>query len=130
MGAPDPVLLVELGPGRGTLMADALRAVGQAMPGFRAALRLHLVETSAALRAAQAQALPGAGATWHDGIESLPPGPAIILANEFLDALPIRQFVRRGDGWAERFVADGAMVEHPLDAASPRPWPPRRQRGR
>lgn len=121
MGRPDPVLLVELGPGRGTLMADALRAIGQAMPGFRAALRLHLVEASPALRAAQARALPDAGATWHDDPAGVPPGPAILLGNEFLDALPIRQFVRRGNAWAERFVRDGGFLEAPAEAAPPLP---------
>lgn len=121
MGRPDPVLLVELGPGRGTLMADALRAIGQAMPGFRAALRLHLVEASPALRAAQARALPDAGATWHDDPAALPPGPAILLGNEFLDALPIRQFVRRGNAWAERFVREGSFLEAPAEAAPPLP---------
>jgi len=121
MGRPDPVLLVELGPGRGTLMADALRAVTGVMPAFRAALRLHLVEQSPALRAVQAAALRDAAPTWHDGIDSLPPGPALILANEFLDALPIRQFVRRGDDWRERFVQAGAFVEATAEPAPPLP---------
>ena len=109
MGAPEPIILAEAGPGRGTLMADALRAVAKVMPAFRAALRLHLVETSARLRAAQTGLLQGA--TWHDRIEDLPPGPLLLFANEFLDALPIRQFVRRGDEWTERYVTDGAFVE-------------------
>jgi NADH dehydrogenase [ubiquinone] 1 alpha subcomplex assembly factor 7 len=115
MGSPDPVILAEAGPGRGTLMADALRAVARAAPDFARALRLHLVETSPRLRAIQADKLPGA--VWHDALEDLPQGPMILLANEFLDALPIRQFVRRDSGWAERFVADGAFVE--LPAAPP-----------
>lgn len=119
MGRPDPVLLVELGPGRGTLMADALRAAAEMAPAFRAALRLHLVETSPRLRAAQAERL--GEATWHDAIDTLPPGPAIILGNEFLDALPIRQFIRRGDAWLERCVADGAFVEAPMADAPPLP---------
>ena len=110
MGAPARVVLAELGPGRGTLMADALRAAAM-VPAFRTALDVHFVEQSPVLRAAQAQRVPGA--TWHDGLQTLPPGPAIILGNEFLDALPIRQFVRRGDGWAERHVADGTFVELP-----------------
>ena len=110
MGRPSPVVLAELGPGRGTLMADALRAIRAVAPGLAAALSLHLVEASARLRACQ-QAL--APATWHDRVETLPAGPMILLANEFLDALPIRQFVRRGDAWAERFVADGRFVEQP-----------------
>ena len=111
MGRPDPVVLAEAGPGRGTLMADALRTVAKVAPAFRAALRLHLVETSARLRAMQASVLPGP--TWHDRVEDLPAGPMILLANEFLDALPIRQFVRRSDGWAERHVHEGAFVDLP-----------------
>lgn len=112
MGRPEPILLAEAGPGRGTLMADALRAIGQVAADFRATLRLHLVETSPRLRAAQAALLPGA--VWHDRLDDLPPGKLILLANEFLDALPIRQFVRRADGWRERHVAGGAFVECPL----------------
>ncbi len=111
LGRPDPVLLVECGPGRGTLMADALRAVAQAAPAFRAALRLHLVEASPALRAVQARLL--GEATWHDDLSTLPAGPVLLLANEFLDALPIRQFVRRGGAWAERYVQDGGFVDLP-----------------
>lgn len=109
MGAPDPVLLVECGPGRGTLMADALRAIRRMMPDFAAALRVHLVENSPRLKALQAAAVPGA--VFHDRVEALPDGPMILLANEFLDALPIRQFVRCGDGWMERYVAEGSFVE-------------------
>jgi SAM-dependent MidA family methyltransferase len=120
MGAPSPVLLAEAGPGRGTLMADALRAIGQCAPAFGREVRLHLVETSARLRAEQAARLPGA--IWHQRVEELPPGPLLLLANEFLDSLPIRQFVRRGDAWAERFVDEGKFVER---APSPRPPPAR-----
>lgn len=109
MGRPDPVILAEAGPGRGTLMADALRAVARVAPAFRAALRVHLVETSPRLRAVQAAAVPDAA--WHDRLEDLPHGPLILIANEFLDALPIRQFVRRGVAWSERYVADGTWVE-------------------
>ena len=111
MGHPSPIVLAEAGPGRGTLMADALRAIGQAAPDFGAALRLHLIETSPRLRALQADRL--ADATWHDSLDTLPGGPLILLANEFLDALPIRQFVRRGGGWNERFVTTAGMVEMP-----------------
>jgi SAM-dependent MidA family methyltransferase len=113
MGAPPRVVLAELGPGRGTLMADALRAVREMVPAFASAAELHLVETSPRLRQAQACLL--AGASWHDDTASLPPGPMILLANEFFDALPIRQFVRRGTGWRERHVAEGAFVEQPCD---------------
>ncbi len=117
MGAPDPVLLVEAGPGRGTLLADALRLVARVAPDFATALRLHLVETSPRLRAIQAAALPGHAITWHDRLEDLPKGPLILLANEFLDALPIRQLVRAEAGWHERHVEAGGFVL--LDGAPP-----------
>jgi NADH dehydrogenase [ubiquinone] 1 alpha subcomplex assembly factor 7 len=116
IGRPDRVILAEAGPGRGTLMADALRALAKVAPAFCAALQLHLIETSPRLRAVQAKALPGA--TWHDTIDTLPDGPTILLANEFLDALPIRQFRRRGDGWAEHHITGTGIVERP---AEPRP---------
>ena len=103
MGRPDPVLLVELGPGRGTLMSDALR-VAKALPGFREAIRLHLVETSPTLRKIQAERLSGNSPIWHDDIGSLPEGPMFLIANEFLDALPIRQYQRGPQGWHERRV--------------------------
>ncbi|HEY0206390.1 MAG TPA: SAM-dependent methyltransferase, partial [Acetobacteraceae bacterium] len=77
-------------------------------------LRMHLVETSPRLRAAQAAALPE-GVAWHDGLASVPAGPMLLLANEFLDALPIRQFVRRESQWMERFVEDGSFVESPVE---------------
>ena len=117
MGAPDPVWLVEAGPGRGTLMADAERGLARAAPAFLAARRLALIETSPRLRALQSAALPHA--TRLPDLAALPPGPLILLANEFLDALPIRQFVRRPPGWTERFVADGRFVEQPADFAGP-----------
>ena len=116
VGSPTPMALVEAGPGRGTLMADALRAVRQAAPDFAAALRLHLIETSVRLRGAQASLLPGA--VWHDDLLTVPEQPMILLANEFLDALPIRQFVRRGGGWTERFIEAGQWVERSADPAS------------
>jgi len=103
MGRPERFSLVELGPGRGTLMADVLRTVRKAAPGFAAAARVHLVETSPVLRAKQAAAL-GDGVTWHDRLEEVPQGPMILLANEFFDALPIRQFERREAVWRERVV--------------------------
>ena len=123
MGRPDPVLLVECGPGRGSLMADALRAVAEMMPDFRAALRVHLVETSPRLREAQAAKLGDADVTWHEDVGALPEAPMILLANEFLDALPIRQFICRGAAWYERFVADGAFLEVPSDIALPQDAP-------
>jgi len=103
LGEPAELILAELGPGRGTLMADLLRAAGT-LPGFREAIRVHLVETSPALKAKQAETLAGAGAVWHDSVDTLPAGPAIILANEFFDALPIDQYVFRAEGWHERMV--------------------------
>ena len=121
MGRPDPVILVELGPGRGTLMADALRAIAAMVPGFRAALRVHLVETSPRLRQLQADRLGTAVAAWHEDIASLPPGPAIVIGNEFFDALPIRQFVRRDGAWLERCVTGGAFVETEATDAPPLP---------
>lgn len=121
MGRPDPVLLVELGPGRGTLMADALRAVAEVAPGFRAALRVHLVEASPRLVSLQRATLANAVTAWHADLATLPDGPAILLANEFLDALPIRQFIRRADAWRERAVLDGVFVE--IDAHDALPLP-------
>ncbi|MBS7791398.1 SAM-dependent methyltransferase [Roseococcus sp. SDR] len=121
MGAPGRVVLAELGPGRGTLMADALRAVDQMVPAFGRALELHLVETSPALRAAQAGKLGGRVAAWHADAREIPPGPAILLANEFFDALPIRQFIRRAEGWRERYVLEGSFIEQPCDHAEAAP---------
>ncbi|PZF78410.1 class I SAM-dependent methyltransferase [Aestuariivirga litoralis] len=103
MGQPDSFNLVELGPGRGTLMADVLRTVRKAAPGFAAAASVHLVETSPVLRARQREAV-GEGATWHDRLEDVPEGPMILLANEFFDAIPIRQFERRDGVWRERVI--------------------------
>jgi NADH dehydrogenase [ubiquinone] 1 alpha subcomplex assembly factor 7 len=117
LGEPAAFDLIELGPGRGTLMADAWRAARVA-PGFRAAARIVLVETSAPLRRAQAEALAhfGAVATWRETLEDQRDSPAIVLGNEFLDCLPIRQFVRAGDGFLERLVgADGDLLRFGLD---------------
>ncbi|EAR49784.1 hypothetical protein OG2516_14036 [Oceanicola granulosus HTCC2516] len=102
-GAPAPFALAELGPGRGTLMADVLRAA-RGVPGFAAAAELHLVETSPALRDAQRDRL--GAATWHDTVATLPDDrPLFLLANEFFDVLPVRQFLRDGEGWRERVIA-------------------------
>ena len=108
MGRPAPVLLVELGPGRGTLMADALRAT-RVVPGFRDAASVHLVETSPVLRDTQSRALVGAGVevSWHANLADVPAGPAVVIANELFDALPIRQVVRTETGWHERMVGLG-----------------------
>ena len=102
MGKP-AVTLVELGPGRGTLMADALRAT-RGVPGFHAALRLHLVETNSPLRALQAEALAAFEPTWHERFEEVPAGPLLLVANEFFDALPVRQFEKTAQGWRERMI--------------------------
>ncbi len=120
MGRPAPVLLVECGPGRGTLMADALRAVRDVAPAFAAA-QVHLIEASPVLREAQRRALGPAVTAWHEDLSTLPPGPMLLLANEFLDALPIRQFVRRGSTWAERCVEGGRFVEGPAESLPPLP---------
>jgi NADH dehydrogenase [ubiquinone] 1 alpha subcomplex assembly factor 7 len=105
MGSPDHVHLIELGPGRGTLMSDALRAARVA-PGFRAALDVSLIEISPALGAIQHESLMSSGApiVWRETLEEAPVGPTIIIANEFLDALPVRQFVRTARDWRERLV--------------------------
>ncbi len=107
MGAPASVRLVELGPGRGTLMADALRAL-KVVPGFLASATIHLVETSKALQDAQRAALAHAPArlSWHEDLKDVPDGPAILIANEFFDCLPVQQFVfdAATGGWRERMV--------------------------
>ena len=128
MGRPDPVVLAELGPGRGTLMRDALRAVAR-LPGFAAAARLWLVETSLSLRALQAEALATHAPRWAARVEELPEEPLILVANEFFDALPIRQFQRADALWRERrvtragdglgFVWDPASADADLDARFP-----------
>lgn len=101
-GAPKPFLLAELGPGRGTLMADVLRAA-KAAPGFVEAAEVWLVETSPTLRAEQAKRVPGA--RWADRLSDIPAGPTFLIANEFFDALPITQFVMQGGAWREKVVA-------------------------
>jgi NADH dehydrogenase [ubiquinone] 1 alpha subcomplex assembly factor 7 len=114
MGSPARFLLVEAGPGRGTLMADALRAAGRALLAFGEAAELGFIETSPPLIEGLVRKFPSAAI--YASIEDVPAGPMILLANEFLDALPIRQFVRRESGWMERFVTDGAFAEHPAEA--------------
>jgi NADH dehydrogenase [ubiquinone] 1 alpha subcomplex assembly factor 7 len=105
LGAPRPVNLVELGPGRGTMMADALRAA-RVMPAFLDAIDVHLIETSPALVARQRTTLADSArpVAWHSGFDTIPSGPSIILANEFFDALPVRHYVSCSDGWRERMV--------------------------
>jgi SAM-dependent MidA family methyltransferase len=105
LGAPDDIILTEAGPGRGVLMADALRVWPMK--------NVHFIETSERLRAEQKVRVPHA--TWHDSLATIPAGPMILLANEFLDALPVRQFVKRECGWMERYVEAGAYVDLPSD---------------
>jgi SAM-dependent MidA family methyltransferase len=102
-GAPAAFVLAELGPGRGTLMADLLRAT-RGVPGFHAAAQVVLIEASPALRARQKASLAPYPVHWADSIDALPEAPLVLLANEFFDALPIRQFQRHAEGWQERLV--------------------------
>jgi len=131
MGRPNPVIVAELGPGRGTLLADFLRATG-GVAGFRTALRLVLVEASPVLREAQRQRLAAFAPSWVEGADDLPEGPLLLVANEFLDALPIRQLVRGRREWAERLVAvdDGGrlcLADGPEDALLSSLVPPARR---
>jgi NADH dehydrogenase [ubiquinone] 1 alpha subcomplex assembly factor 7 len=114
MGAPENVRVIELGPGRGTLMIDALRAA-KTVRSFYTAIVVHLVEISPKLQAVQQQRLEGLGepVLWHPALIDVPGGPAIIIANEFIDALPVHQAIKQADGWHERVVEvapDGKLV--------------------
>jgi NADH dehydrogenase [ubiquinone] 1 alpha subcomplex assembly factor 7 len=109
MEKPDGVQLIEFGPGRGTLMADILRAT-EPVEGFHDALTVHFIEASPQLRAQQAEKVPHAH--WHDDLSTVPEGPSLIIANEFFDALPIHQFEKHEERWCERRVhatEDGAL---------------------
>ncbi|MCV2880544.1 class I SAM-dependent methyltransferase [Actibacterium sp. XHP0104] len=131
-GRPAPFTLAEIGPGRGTLMADILR-VGRAAPGFLDAAQVHLVEASATLRQVQRQTLGDHPVTWLDSAGALPDAPLFLVANEFFDALPIRQFQRDAAGWREVQVTQSggvlamglsapapiALLDHRLDDTSP-----------
>ncbi len=106
MGRPNPVRLIELGPGRGTLMSDALRAA-RIVPDFRSAIDVTLIETSPTLAEIQYETLLTAGApvAWAATFAEAPTeGPLIVIANEFLDALPVRQYVRSHNRWRERLI--------------------------
>jgi len=114
MGAPENVRLIELGPGRGTLMFDALRA-GKVVNGFLPAIVLHLVEISPALQDLQRRRLKDLGVPilWHTALEDVPGGPSLTIANEFVDALPVHQAIKQSDGWHERVVEiadDGTLA--------------------
>ncbi|MDX5401853.1 MAG: SAM-dependent methyltransferase, partial [Rhodobacterales bacterium] len=122
LGAPAPFALAELGPGRGTLMSDILRVTAK-VPGFHAAAQVHLVEASPRLRTVQAATLaalwPDDRIAWHDTVETLPQMPLFLVANEFFDALPIRQFQRHTDGFREMVV--GAMMDQLVIGLVPAP---------
>ncbi len=110
LGKPDPFFLIELGPGRGVMMGDMLRAASLD-EGFKKAVQVVLIEASSALEAVQGQTLGHLGfpVQWATSLETAPIGPSLVIGNEFLDCLPIRQFVQRDpfagkDGWHERHV--------------------------
>lgn len=128
-GGPAPFRWIELGPGRGTLMADSWRAA-RMLPEFRSAAQVHLVEISPTLRELQRRTLAAGGltdVTWHHSLADVPAGPFLLIANELFDALPIRQFVKTERGWRERLIAAGedgfrfvlAAGEAPLAALLP-----------
>ena len=119
IGEPAQLHLAELGPGRGTLMSDLLRAA-KVVPSFRSAIDVHLVETSPVLAEAQRRALSEAGVPvrWHNDASTLPEGPLVAVANEFIDALPIDQLVKTEAGWHERKVGvSGGKLIFALDPA-------------
>lgn len=120
-GSPTPFTLAELGPGRGTLLADILRAT-KGVPGFGAAMQVVLVEASPALRTVQRDTLAGYAVTHIDAASALPEQPLFLIANEFFDALPIRQFIRDGAQWRERQVGiEGNALCFGLGPALPQP---------
>jgi len=123
-GSPSPFTLAELGPGRGTLMADMLRATS-AVPGFHDAMDLTLIEASPRLREQQTRALAAHAPRWLPSVEDLPQQPLFLIANEFFDALPIRQFQRDGAEWRERRVGlqaeDNNSLTLGLGTAAPQP---------
>lgn len=123
LGEPAHFNLVELGPGRGVMMADILRAA-RMRPAFRAAAELWLVETSGRLRHEQSRRLSTFDPNWTDRFAGVPAAPTLIVANEFFDCLPIRQFVRVRGGWRERLVGlddDGARLAFTLAPTPPAP---------
>lgn len=120
MGSPKAFSVLELGPGRGTLMADILRVACRA-EGFRDGLDLRLFETNPGLIAQQNARLEPYGPQWVDALDKVGPGPLLVIANEFFDALPIRQFVRGQNGWHERMV--GLENDKLVFGLSPTPIP-------
>lgn len=122
MGSPKDFNLVELGPGRGVLMQDILRAA-RLRPAFLDAAHVWLVETSGRLRHEQQRRLRDAGIAtdWADAFADIPSAPSLIIANEFFDCLPIRQFVRSERGWRERLVGLNAELDALAFCESPTP---------
>ncbi len=105
LGRPADAMVVEIGPGRGTLMKDIVRTLARIAPALRGSASFHLVETSSALRVTQAATLADSGNfDWHSDIGELPDRPMLIVGNELFDALPIHQYVRAANGWRERVV--------------------------
>ena len=102
-GKPESFVMLELGPGRGTLMRDALRATDRVI-GFHQAMKLTLMESNATLREAQSEKLGRFDPAYIEDIGALPPLPVFAIANEFFDALPIHQYVKTEEGWRERLV--------------------------
>lgn len=123
LGEPEAIKLIELGPGRGTMMRDALRAA-KVLPKFRQALSVHMVEISPALEQVQRNTLADADVplSWHRHLLDVPEGPCIILGNEYLDALPVHQVVKQNDGWHERVIGLNANGDFALGLA-PDPLP-------
>jgi len=123
MGSPPLLRLVELGPGHGTMMADALRAL-RVLPPLYQSLSVHLVEINPVLRDKQKTTLSGSrSAAWHETIDDVPDGPAVIFANEYFDVLPIHQMVKRENGWHERTIeldSDGKVVFGTAPEPTPR----------
>ena len=120
VGASEPSCLVELGPGRGTLMADMVRVISTVAP-IQDILQVHLVESNPSLRAAQAHALPTIEAVWHDDLSTLPDQPWFLIANEFFDALPIHQLIWSEGAWRECLVVTdpaGTGLAWGMDRAS------------
>lgn len=122
MGAPAQITLVEIGPGRGTLMGDALRA-GSTVPGFRDAAQLHFIEPSPVLRANLSETFANQSPAFLDQLSDVPTDhPILVLANEWLDCLPVQQYVRVGEAWHERVIGlteDGALCFGLSEDAAP-----------
>ncbi|MEZ0226102.1 MAG: class I SAM-dependent methyltransferase [Alphaproteobacteria bacterium] len=130
MGSPPKAQIVELGPGNGTLAADLMRALGN-WPECRAAMTLHLVENAGGMRRKQAETLKEHNPAWYDRFEDVPPGVVFVIANEFIDALPVRQYVRQGKKWFEKMVAfndekgefEYVLRKDPVELTPPKGYP-------